>query len=319
MKKLGKFLGAAACVTAVGASFAYLTTKLLVDAATEREQPKIIEKAQIKISGSGVDEEFLKVSEQCSEKLKNLPLEEMRITSFDGTPLVGHWYPCENTKRIIVAMHGWRSSWYKDFGMIADFWNNNGCSVLFAEQRGQQGSGGSHICFGLSERYDCLEWIKFINATFGDEKPIYLAGISMGAATVLMTAGLDLPQNVHGIMADCGFTSPKEIWRHVTTHNLHLSYRLHGFVADEMFKRKLNMGTDDYSTIEAMKNCRVPVLFIHGTDDNFVPVRMTYENYAACAAPKQLLIVPGADHGMSYYIERERYEKQVLEFWKEFD
>ena len=319
MKKLGKLLGAAACVTAVGSAFAYLTTKLLVDAATEREQPKIIEKAQIKISGSGVDEEFLKVSEQCSEKLKNLPLEEMRITSFDGTPLVGHWYPCENEKRIIVAMHGWRSSWYKDFGMIADFWNNNGCSVLFAEQRGQQGSGGSHICFGLSERYDCLEWIKFINATFGDEKPIYLAGISMGAATVLMTAGLDLPQNVHGIMADCGFTSPKEIWRHVTTHNLHLSYRLHGFVADEMFKRKLNMGTDDYSTIEAMKNCHVPVLFIHGTDDNFVPVRMTYENYAACAAPKQLLIVPGADHGMSYYIERERYEKQVLEFWKEFD
>ena len=63
----------------------------------------------------------------------------------------------------------------------------------------------------------------------------------------------------------------------------------------------------------------MPVVFVHGTDDHFVPVRMTYENYKACASPKRLLIVPGADHGMSYYIDREQYERQSLAFWDEFD
>ena len=68
-----------------------------------------------------------------------------------------------------------------------------------------------------------------------------------------------------------------------------------------------------------MKECKIPVLFVHGTDDKFVPVEMTYENYKACAAPKRLLIVPGAEHGMSYLINREEYQKTVLNFWRDFD
>ena len=79
------------------------------------------------------------------------------------------------------------------------------------------------------------------------------------------------------------------------------------------------MGTKEYSSIEAMKSCKVPVLFIHGTDDRFVPIEMTYENYKACASPKRLLVVPGAEHAMSYLIDKEGYENSVIEFWKDFD
>ena len=79
------------------------------------------------------------------------------------------------------------------------------------------------------------------------------------------------------------------------------------------------MGTKDCSTVEALKNSKVPVLFAHGTNDHFVPVAMTYENYQACTAPKSLLIVPGADHGMSHYMEKDRYEQTMLDFWERFD
>ena len=141
----------------------------------------------------------------------------------------------------------------------------------------------------------------------------------MGAATILMAAGLDLPSNIHGIIADCGFTSPDAIWKHVANNNLHIAFGLRGAIADEMLKQKIQMGSDEYSTVEALQSSTIPVMLIHGTDDHFVPVEMTYENYKACAGPKRLLIVPGADHGMSYFVEKDRYEEEIKRFWRDFD
>lgn len=141
----------------------------------------------------------------------------------------------------------------------------------------------------------------------------------MGATTVLMAAGLDLPENVKGIMADCGFTSARDIWQHVAEKNLHMHYRIHGPIANRLCKARIQMRPDACSTVEALAQCRVPVLFAHGAQDRFVPVEMTYENYRACAAPKRLLIVPSADHGMSHFLEKERYETAMEEFWRDCD
>lgn len=158
---------------------------------------------------------------------------------------------------------------------LPDFWAENGCSVLYVEQRGQNGSGGSHIGMGLTERFDCADWVDWATLRCGRQIPIYLAGLSMGATTVLMAAGLQLPPNVHGIMADCGFTSPHAIWKHVAEKNLHVPYGLRGVIAEALYRRKINMGAADYSTVAALKNTRIPVLLIHGAADKFVPVEMT--------------------------------------------
>jgi fermentation-respiration switch protein FrsA (DUF1100 family) len=141
----------------------------------------------------------------------------------------------------------------------------------------------------------------------------------MGASTVLMAAGLDLPDRVKGIIADCGYTSPEAIWRHVAKENLRLSYGLHGLAARDLCRRKLQVAIDDYSCVDAMAECQVPVLFVHGTDDRFVPIEMTYENYKACAGPKRLLVVPGAGHGMSYYLDPKAYQEAFAQFWEDFD
>lgn len=173
--------------------------------------------------------------------------------------------------------------------------------------------------FGLTERYDVRDWVEWVTQRCGNTVPIYLSGVSMGATTVLMAAGLDLPTNVCGVIADCGFTSPDAIWRHVYENNLHLHYGLRGVISREIANRRYQFEPAKYSTMDALKDSSLPVLFVHGTDDHFVPVTMTFENYKACTAPKKILVVPGADHGMSYFMARADYEKMVKEFWQECD
>ena len=317
-KKVVLGLGALAATTAVAAAVSYTITKRLVDMALDRNHD--MEESGKQVSREADSEIFRKIRESAAETLEQCPRENVEITARDGIKLAGHWRTCSQPKRVIIAMHGWRSSWSRDFGLIADFFYKNDCNVLYAEQRGQNNSGGDYMGFGLTERYDCLEWIKWVNTVGGGHLPIYLCGISMGASTVLMTAGFELPGNVRGIIADCGYTSPYQIWKHVAENNLHISYdKWMSGIADEMCRDKIHMGSKDYSCTEALENSTVPVLFIHGTEDHFVPVEMTYENYQACASPKRLLIVPGAGHGMSYMIDRKLYEKTVKEFWEEFD
>lgn len=290
-----------------------------VNMALDRKAPPYPARAERRLTGSCIDASALLSVAKAGEKLAAKAHEIVRIQGSDGVWLVGHWMPVAAPKRIVIAMHGWRSSWHHDFGMIADFLQDNGCSVLYPEQRGQGSSGGEYMGFGLMERHDCLDWIAWINKQTGGKYPIYLCGISMGASTVLMAGGLELPSNVCGIIADCGYTAPTAIWKHVAQKHLHLHYRSCGGPACRMARKKIQMEVDETSCPEALGNCRVPVLFIHGTDDHFVPVEMTYENYKACTGPKRLLIVPGAEHGMSYLTAPDEYESAVKSFWETFD
>lgn len=319
MKKSTKNLLIGAGVATVGAAVLgaihHYTTKYLMKLAIDREGPKSAAKNKEKLMSSGDMSETVAAIMDAAQLLEATEHEQVEITAQDGIRLIGHWYCPENPKRVIVAMHGWRSNWSQDFGMIAPFWLNNDCAVLFAEQRGQGNSGGDYMGFGLLERYDCFDWIGLVNERTNGRLPIYLGGVSMGATTILMTAGFELPENVKGIVADCAFTSPHAIWKHVVENNFHLPYGLYSRAAKDICEKRIQVSSDSYSTTEALANCKVPVLFIHGTDDNFVPVEMTYKNYKACASDKRLFIVPGAEHGMSYLVDKQGYENTVKEFW----
>ena len=310
---------AAAALAAVTETARQAVTGYFVNVALDREAPSRPLISERRLTGNSIDKAMLQKVESAGQLLLRKPLKEIAIESCDGIRLIGHWMPATEPQRVLIAMHGWRSSWYHDFGLIADFLQANGCSVLFAEQRGQGNSGGAHMGFGLMERYDCLAWIDWVNAHTGQTLPVYLCGISMGASTVLMAGGLELPGNVCGIIADCGYTGPTEIWKHVAEQHLHLDFRVCGAMANRMAKRKTRMDLQATTCPAALRHCRVPVLFVHGTDDCFVPVEMTYENYKACAAPKRLLIVPGAQHGMSYPTDPRGYEAALLAFWTAFD
>ncbi|MBR4941367.1 MAG: alpha/beta hydrolase [Clostridia bacterium] len=323
MKKSAKLLIAcSAAAAAVGAS-SYALAKLITDSALDRKEPRLVSKLKTMISGSDPEGKLsasIKEELRCgAELLRARETETPVITAKDGVSLTGHWCPHPTPKRVIIAMHGWRSSWTHDFASIAAFWYDKGCSVLYPDQRGQNESGGDYMSFGMLERFDCLDWINWVNEKCGEDIPLYLAGVSMGATSVLMASELELAPNVRGVLADCGFTDPEAIWRHVTKTNLHLPYTIQRGLVDEMCRKKLNLSARACSTVEALKKSRVPVLFIHGTDDRLVPVEMTYRNYIACTSPKKLLIVPGADHGMSYLADRKGYQNALLSFWHKYD
>ncbi len=320
MSKKGILIGAGIGTVGVafGTTVSHMITRNLIEIALKRRGPGIMNRMKTRLSRSRRIGDFQKEIERTGAALLEKRMEQVEIRSRDGLRLVGHWYPCENAKRVLIAMHGWRSAWYKDFGMIADFWHNEGCSILFAEQRGQNNSDGEYMTFGYMERYDCLDWILWVNGHTEKRYPVYLAGLSMGASTVLMAAGLALPENTRGVIADCGFTCAYDIWRHVVKENMKLSYGLRDRAVDRFCRKNIHAKSREITTVTAMQNTKIPILFIHGTDDTFVPVRMTYENYQACHAPKELLIVPGAIHGQSYYTEKERYEAATRAFWDRY-
>ena len=220
------FLGSGLAMAGVTAFsvMSYVFTQKMIRVALDREMPKNSEKSSRLISGTAVNPGIREHVKGKADFLQKTGTKTVEITAHDGEKLVGHLYENKNARRMIVAMHGWRSSWTHDFGAISSFWHSQGCSVLYAEQRGQNNSGGNYMGFGLIERYDCLEWIKWLNQNMEQKLPLYLAGISMGASTILMASGLKLPSNVAGIMADCGYTSPQAIWKHVVENNMHLYY-----------------------------------------------------------------------------------------------
>lgn len=139
----------------------------------------------------------------------------------------------------------------------------------------------------------------------------------MGAATVLMAAGEELSKEVKGVIADCGFTSPYEMVYRFGHTNFKLPEHP---IMDELnwvFRKRAGYDLKEYSTLEAMEHCRVPVLLIHGTADTFVPYEMSVRNYEACTAAKKLLLVEGAEHCESFLKDKKRYQEAVSEFLRE--
>jgi len=152
----------------------------------------------------------------------------------------------------------------------------------------------------VKERFDCRDWARYAAQRFGEDKPLFLMGISMGAATVLMASGLELPRNIRGIVADCGFTTPWDIMAHVARRD----YRLPPFpllyLLDGLARLRAGFRLKGADTRKALERNRIPVLFLHGEEDSFVPLSMTEENFAACRAEKRLYTVPGAGHAQSF-------------------
>lgn len=242
------------------------------------------------------------------------PHEVFTIRSFDGLTLQGKYYEYAPGAPIELMFHGYRGNAERDLcgGMQRCF--RLGHSALIVDQRCSGVSGGNVITFGVKEHRDCLSWVQFALERFGPEVKLILTGISMGASTVLMAGGRELPENVVGILADCGFTSAKDIMEDVI-RKMNLPPRLvYPFVklGARVFGR---FDPEAWSAAEAMKQCKVPVLFFHGEADDFVPSWMSRKNYEICTSRKKLVLVPGAGHGLSYPADQEAYLENVRDFF----
>lgn len=249
-----------------------------------------------------------------AQETRATPHEDVSIVSFDGLTLHGKYYEYEPGAPIELMFHGYRGNAERDLsgGMQRCF--QLGRSALIVDQRCSGRSDGNVITFGIHEHRDCLAWVDFMRKHFGPDVKIILTGISMGAATVLIAGGTELPPNVIGILADCGYHSAKDIILTVIRQMglppklcypfVRLGARLYG-----------HFDLEETSPVEAVKRCKVPVLFFHGEDDDYVPCEMSRINYEACTSRKKLVTVPGAGHGLSYPVDPQQYLEEAGEFF----
>ena len=253
--------------------------------------------------------------EHWARETRGLPQERINITSFDGLKLHGTYYEYEPGAPIELMFHGYRGNADRDLSGGVQRCFKLGRSALIVDQRGSGKSEGQVITFGVNERRDCLSWLTYMEERFGPDAKIILTGISMGAATVMMAAGEELPENVIGVLADCGYSSPKAIIKKVI-RQMEIPVKL-GYPFVKLGARLFGHFTlEETSPVEAMKKCKVPVIFFHGEEDSLVPCEMSRECFEACVSKKRLVTVPGAGHGLSYPVEPERYLREAKEFFQ---
>lgn len=259
-------------------------------------------------------EPFLECMKQYTKETKAIPFEEFSITSFDGLKLVGKYYEYKKGAPIELMFHGYRGSAQRDLSGAVQRCFELHTSALIVEQRCSKKSEGNVITFGIFEHRDCLSWVDFMIKHFGEDVRILLTGISMGASTVLTATGKELPKNVIGVIADCGFSSPKDIIKKVIKQ-MGLPVGLGYFFVKLGARIYGGFDLEETSAETALKNCTVPVLFFHGEDDDYVPCEMSKINFNACNSKKMLVTMKGAGHGLCYLVDKEKYMNSVREFF----
>ncbi|MBQ7948709.1 MAG: alpha/beta hydrolase [Clostridia bacterium] len=251
------------------------------------------------------------------KETREMPHEKVSVSSFDGLTLRGRYYEYQKGAPVEMLFHGYQGNSERDLCGGVQRCFSLGRNALLIDQRGSGESDGHVISFGINERKDCLKWIEFAIEKFGKDVKIMLGGVSMGAATVLMTAGETLPENVVCALGDCGYSSAKEIIQKIVKE-MHLPPKLvYPFIklGARLFG---HFDLDETSPVKAMETCKIPVLLLHGDEDAFVPFEMSQKIYDACTTPKRLITIKGAGHGLAYPKDKAGYIAALKEFEKEY-
>ena len=246
------------------------------------------------------------------QSMAGRPFSPVEITAWDGTHLAGKWYDAGDGP-ICILFHGYRGSGVRDFCGIHGIFHDMGISTLVVDQRAHGMSGGCTMTFGIKERLDCRDWVHFVQDRFGEARKIYLCGVSMGASTVLMASDLQLPANVVGIIADCPFSSPGKIIRKVISDMFFPAWLLYPFaLTGALLFGHFCLWSK--SALQSVSHTTIPILLIHGSEDQYVPPEMSSEIFDRCAGNRYLEIFPGAGHGGSSVTDPVRYQKILASF-----
>ena len=251
--------------------------------------------------------------------LDTLPQDELTLTAHDGIRLRARFFPVERNGEghdTVIVVHGYRSS-PGDFAMMLPWYRAQGFNILVPDNRAHGKSEGNYFGVGALDSRDCAAWCR----TLAERLPggaIFLHGISMGAATVTLAACGELPDAVKGVIADCGYTSAVEEFRHVMKTTLHIPAPAAALLmpmASLFCRLRAGYFFGEASPLRAMPRTRLPFLFVHGGKDDYVPTEMGRRLHAACPTEKSLLIVDEATHGVSYAIDPAAYERAMADFY----
>ena len=249
----------------------------------------------------------------CTRIVQKTPCDRVYIHSFDGLKLSGQYYHTADGAPLMLQFHGYRSMSVRDCAGGHMLAKKMGFNVLSVDQRAHGDSDGNVISFGICERKDCFNWVKYAVERFGKDVKIVLSGLSMGAATVLMASEMNLPENVVAIIADCPYSSPGEIIRKVSRDRglpdnlaypfIRLGAKIYG-----------GFSLEESSAKDAVRHAKLPILLLHGEEDHFVPMEMSKQIAESCSSRVELHLFSGAGHGLCYMIDPVRYETVTVRF-----
>lgn len=271
------------------------------------------------LEGNGEPDPYYQEVDRAEEELKKIPYEPVSLISMDGKKLKGRFYPGqEGVQDVFLAVHGCRNHGTREYSFLSSYYRKAGVPFLLIDLRACGDSEGDYMTYGWKESEDLLLWISWLIGKCGESCRIFLHGISMGAGTVLMTGDKELPEQVAGVVADCGYTSACDEFAYQIKKCFHMPMAAPIlFLTNLISKKKAGFDIRKAAPIEAVKTCKVPHLFIHGDKDDYVPYYMMDELYEACNARKWKVTVPGAVHARSYYVNPELYEESLEKFRKE--
>ena len=252
---------------------------------------------------------------KCVKEVLEVSYEEVEVLSHDGLVLRGKYYHLNDDAPLIMFFHGYRCSAIRDGNGMFLYTRKLGFNVLLADQRAHGKSQGKTITFGIKERYDVRSWVEYFTKRFGENQKIYLSGLSMGGATVLMSSNVGLSQNVIGILADCPYSSPKAILCSVIKQMgfpVKLTYAIAKLSASWIGKFDI----EESSAVEAVRDSHIETLILHGDADDFVPCSMSMDCQLAGEEHVQLVLIKGAAHGMSHCVDTPSYENAVHAFFE---
>ena len=245
---------------------------------------------------------------------RELPFESADIISFDGLRLHADFLRGEpGTKVTMIFCHGYKSEAAFDFAAMYDFYRSLGYNLVYLNMRAHGKSGGKYIGFGVLDRFDVQSWAKKVAELFPDTS-IFLHGMSMGAASILQSADLELDPAVCGIIADCGFSSTNEVFRNLVGGLYHLPATPFVDIFEAVNRMTAGYGFTDADSVRSMEKSRLPLAYICGDCDRYVPLDMAMRIYNACVQDKVLLIAEGAGHAASFMTENEKYKNLITEF-----
>ena len=251
--------------------------------------------------------------EKTSSWLNSISKKEINIQSNDKLQLFASEFKLSNeSNKWVILIHGYTSEQSSIYD-IARHYSDKGYNVLTPDLRAHGLSEGKYVGMGWLDRNDLLLWINYLLKNYRNSE-IILHGVSMGAATVMMASGENLPTNVKLIVEDCGYTSVWDIF----SFELKLRFNLSTFpvlnAASFITSVRAGYNYKEASSIDQIKKSVTPILFIHGNADEFVPVNMAYKLYDNANINKELIIVDGAGHAESRLADEELYYGSIFSF-----
>lgn len=307
-KKIVVTLVAVLLVVDIAASFFFYHL-----AISRGEKTFLEDNADLEVSAESLDE---MLDGEWREWVAKQPFEELQMESRDGLNLVGYYLPAkEKTDKLVIFTHGYLGH-AKQMGIYGQYYYEDlGYNLFMADARGHGSSEGDYYGFGWHDRLDLIDWTKLLVNKLGNETQIVYHGLSMGAATVLMASGeKDMSENVSAIIADSPYSSVYELF----SYQIKRMFKLPPFpILDStslVTKALAGYSFREASSLKQVEKAEVPILYIHGKEDTFVPTNLAEELYEHTNSEAELMLVDGANHGESFVLEKEAYKERLNSF-----